>query len=182
MAGINIPVGISDFEKIRRNGYYYVDKTGLIPELLKGEAALVIPNEEIREIFATTIKGWFEDTARAWNRKKLFAAVWSGDCETITGEMNRLLRQTISYHDYKEDFYHAFLAGIFAGAGYEVESNREHGEGRSDIIIYAPADGKAAVFEAKYSKRPERMQEDCAAADSLLLLFLSFQRQNFLLE
>ena len=41
MAGINIPVGISDFEKIRRNGYYYVDKTGLIPELLKGEAAEV---------------------------------------------------------------------------------------------------------------------------------------------
>ena len=41
MAGINIPVGISDFEKIRRNGYYYVDKTGLILELLKGEAAEV---------------------------------------------------------------------------------------------------------------------------------------------
>lgn len=39
MAVINIPVGISDFEKIRRNGYYYVDKTGLILELLKGEAA-----------------------------------------------------------------------------------------------------------------------------------------------
>lgn len=42
MAGINVPVGISDFEKIRRNGYYYVDKTGLILELLKGEAAEVI--------------------------------------------------------------------------------------------------------------------------------------------
>lgn len=42
--------------------------------------------------------------------------------------MNRLLRKTISYHDYKEDFYHAFLAGIFAGAGYTVESNREHGK------------------------------------------------------
>ena len=41
MAGINVPVGISDFEKIRRNGYYYVDKTGLILELLKGEAAEV---------------------------------------------------------------------------------------------------------------------------------------------
>lgn len=41
MAGINIPVGISDFEKIRRNGYYYVDKTGLIPDILKGEAAEV---------------------------------------------------------------------------------------------------------------------------------------------
>ena len=29
-----------------------------------------------------------------------------------TKEMNALLRRTISYHDYREDFYHAFLAGI----------------------------------------------------------------------
>ena len=47
--------------------------------------------------------------------------------------MSKLLRKTISYHDYREDFYHAFLAGIFAGAGYMVESNKEHGEGRSDV-------------------------------------------------
>ena len=56
---------------------------------------------------------------------------------------------TISYHDYKEDFYHAFLAGIFAGAGYVVESNKEHGEGRSDIVIYDDYEGKVAIFEAK---------------------------------
>mgnify|MGYP002662575121 CR=1 FL=1 len=31
---------------------------------------------------------------------------------------HKLLYKTISYHDYKEDFYHAFLAGIFAGAGF----------------------------------------------------------------
>lgn len=30
----------------------------------------------------------------------------------ITKEMNALLRRTISYHDYREDFYHAFLAGM----------------------------------------------------------------------
>ena len=51
-------------------------------------------------------------------------------------EMNKLLRKTISYHDYREDFYHAFLAGIFTGAGYVVESNKDHGEGRSDVIVY----------------------------------------------
>ena len=67
-------------------------------------------------------------------------------------EKNKLLRKTISYHDYKEDFYHAFLVGIFAGAGYSVESNREHGEGRSDIVIYNDVMGQVAVFEAKYSK------------------------------
>ena len=34
---INIPVGISDFERIRELDYYYVDKTGLIKMLLRGE-------------------------------------------------------------------------------------------------------------------------------------------------
>ncbi len=40
----------------------------------------------------------------------MFDAVWNGDSEGITKEMNALLRRTISYHDYREDFYHAFLA------------------------------------------------------------------------
>ena len=38
MERLNIPVGISDFEKIRRNQYYYVDKSGLIEALLNHEA------------------------------------------------------------------------------------------------------------------------------------------------
>lgn len=85
--------------------------------------ALRIPNEEIREIFEKVIIKWFDDSAKTWNRKELFDAVWNGDSKAITQEMNKLLRKTISYHDYKEDFYHAFLAGIFTGAGYMVESN-----------------------------------------------------------
>ena len=71
---------------------------------------------------------------------------------------------TISYHDYKEDFYHAFLAGIFAGAGYMVESNKEHGEGRSDVTVLDSRGGRAAVFEAKYVKTPDRMEEACHEA------------------
>lgn len=71
--------------------------------------------------------------------------------------MSKLLRKTISYHDYGEDYYHAFLAGIFAGAGYQAESNKEHGKGRSDIIIKDYAKDRIAVFEAKYSK----MQINC---------------------
>lgn len=38
---LNIPVGISDFKKIRENDYYYIDKSGLIKELLKRESAEV---------------------------------------------------------------------------------------------------------------------------------------------
>ena len=129
-----------------------------------GFSALTIPNAEIWEIFETTVKTWFQDTARSWNRNALFHAVWTANIETITQEMNKLLRKTISYHDYREDFYHAFLAGIFTGAGYMVESNKEHGEGRSNIVVHDAANGRIAIFEAKYSRELNRMDADCNAA------------------
>ena len=126
--------------------------------------ALVIPNAEIREIFETTIIQWFDDSARSWNRKPLFDAIWAKNCAAATEEMNRLLRKTISYHDYKEDFYHAFLAAIFAGAGYTVESNREHGEGRSDVVVYDSENGRVAVFEIKYAQTSASLPTACEAA------------------
>lgn len=132
-----------------------------IPE---GTVALQIPNTEIKEIFETTVIKWFSDNAKNWNRNALFQAVWNSDVESLTVEMNTLLRKTISYHDYKEDFYHAFLAGIFTGAGYAVESNKEHGEGRSDIVVYDSVNGQVAVFEAKTSKTMETMSRDCEDA------------------
>ncbi len=127
-------------------------------------SALMIPNAEVQEIFETTIQKWFDESAQTWNRKALFDAVWSGNTETLTEQMNKLLRKTISYHDYKEDFYHAFLAGIFAGAGYEVDSNKEHGEGRSDVVVLDPEGDRVAIFEAKYSRTQDAMSKDCAAA------------------
>ena len=127
-------------------------------------SALMIPNAEVQEIFETTIQKWFDESAQTWNRRVLFDAVWSGKAEILTEQMNKLLRKTISYHDYKEDFYHAFLAGIFAGAGYEVDSNKEHGEGRSDVVVLDPEGDRVAIFEAKYSRTQDAMSKDCAAA------------------
>lgn len=136
------------------------DRSGLSNETFE----LKIPNKEIREIFETTVMKWFDDNAKSWDRGNLFHAVWSEDDKVLTQEMSKLLRKTISYHDYKEDFYHAFLAGIFAGAGYEVESNKEHGEGRSDVVVYDSVNGRVAIFEAKYSKTLQDMTEDCKRA------------------
>ena len=133
-------------------------------ELPPDTAALMIPNAEIRQIFETTVQEWFDDSARKENRTALFDAVWSGDIETLTEEMNELLRKTISYHDYKEDFYHAFLAGIFAGAGYSVDSNRERGEGRSDVVVRNSSKGRVALFEAKYAKTLDGLEASCEAA------------------
>ena len=136
-----------------------------LPEMLsEEETALMIPNAEIRQIFATTVKKWFSDSAQGWNRAALFRAMWSGDAETLTDEINDLLYKTISYHDYKEDFYHAFLAGILAGTGCAVKSNREHGEGRSDVVVYNMEKRQVAIFEAKYAKTLGGLEASCEAA------------------
>ena len=129
-----------------------------------GLSALAIPNAEIQEIFETTVMKWFSDSAKTWSRQILFDAVWKNDCELLTQEMNKMLRKTISYHDYKEDFYHAFLAGIFAGAGYSMESNKEHGEGRSDIVVSDIVNGRVAVFEVKKSDALADLTSDCESA------------------
>lgn len=68
--------------KLRENDYE--------GELLEGTMALIIPNAEIKEIFETTVIKWFDDSAKKWNRNALFDAVWNGDSERITKEMNSL--------------------------------------------------------------------------------------------
>ena len=142
----------------------YLTRVRDVPALPVGMTALVIPNAEIKDIFESTVAKWFADNARGWNRQKLFAAVWQGDEEVLVQELNKLLRKTISYHDYKEDFYHAFLAGIFAGAGYTVDSNKEHGEGRSDVVVYDQVNGRVAVFEAKYARELLQLEAACTKA------------------
>ena len=41
MSSLRIPVGVSDFEQIRKNGYYYIDKSGMIAEIIRTEPAAV---------------------------------------------------------------------------------------------------------------------------------------------
>lgn len=140
---------------------------------------LRIPNKEIKEIFESTVRKWFEDSTRVMNRKALFDAVWNKDMDKLTKEISTLLRMTISYYDYREDFYHAFLVGIFAGAGYSVESNREHGEGRSDIVIYNDVTGQVAVFEAKYSRKLDDLERDCQKVLDQIDTKMYAKKRNF---
>ena len=122
---------------------------------------LRIPNQEILSTFRKSVQNWFHDALQDWNRTALFEAVWSHNAEKATEEMSRLLLRTIiSYHDYKEDFYHAFLAGIFSGAGYDVESNREHGE----VIVKDYLNDRVAIFEVKHSEKMEDLAADCLRA------------------
>lgn len=133
-------------------------------KFISKEITLKIPNKEIREIFNDTIKEWFATTVGNMNRNKLFQAIWNADVATITEQMTKILIRTISYYDYREDFYHAFLVGIFTGAGYSVKSNRENGEGKSDVVIKDNNNMRVAIFEVKYSEKKAYLEKDCDRA------------------
>lgn len=128
------------------------------------ETKLKIPNAEVMDIFRKSVSEWFEDSVEQSNRKPLFDALWNGEPDKLTELLSDLLFNTISYHDYAESYYHAFLAGLFANAGYIVESNYENGMGRPDLVIKDRRHRMAVVIEVKVSKAEEKLEDDCRVA------------------
>ena len=98
------------------------------------------------------------------DRRELLEAWWSGDDRKLTELVTDILFDTISYYDYKEDYYHAFTAGLFVGAGYAVSSNKEQGTGRADIVVKDRSNRRALIIEAKHSKKESDMERDCQEA------------------
>lgn len=75
-----------------------------------------------------------------------------------------MLFDTISYHDYRESYYHAFVTGLFSNAGFRLESNYEYGLGRSDLVIKDRKKRRAVVIEAKWAESEETLERECEDA------------------
>lgn len=80
-------------------------------------------------------------------------------------EMSKLLKRIISFHDYQENFYHAFTLGLWANApALQIKSNTEAGLGRPDIMIMDPKSLQALVIECKLSPDSAQLPVRAAAA------------------
>lgn len=126
--------------------------------------SLKIPNREIASIFEETVVAYFKNTIDNSVQRSMMDALWNGDEKGASRIISDLLWKTISYNDYHEDYYHAFLAGAFVGLGYEVESNKEKGLGRPDIILKDDDHRRAIIIEAKRSGCESDMESDCGEA------------------
>ncbi|MDD2958217.1 MAG: AAA family ATPase [Lachnospiraceae bacterium] len=122
-------------------------------------ASLRIPNEEVKYVFKNAIIDWFEKTVSKIDRSRMFDALWKKDAETAQKEISKLLLKSISYHDFKESFYHAFVAGMFAGADYPVQSNYEYGDGRPDIVVNDGDNDRVMLFEVKHAKEEKKLDD-----------------------
>ncbi len=134
------------------------------PEEEGGTVSLKIPNKEIASIFEDTVVAFFKKTADTLELERLINALWESDEEGATRIISDLLWHTISYNDYHEDYYHAFLAGIFVGRGYSVVSNKEKGLDRPDILLKDKRNRRAIIIEAKRSKKASDMDKDLVTA------------------
>jgi len=134
----------------------YADREMVVP--------LRIPNEEIKYIFQKSVRDWFKKRIRTVDRSEIFKAFWDGDADTAQSGISDLLFESISYHDYRESYYHAFVAGLFAGAGYIVRSNYEYGDGRPDVVILERRNRRALLLEVKHANADETLEHACGEA------------------
>ena len=133
---------------------------------------LAIPNREIRDIFATQIMSWFKETvARDGETLANFCqALESGETERVEKILSTYLKKTISLRDtfvhkkMKENFYHGILLGILGlKENWGITSNRESGDGYSDIMIETEDMEKGIIIEVKYAEDGD-LQKACEKA------------------
>ncbi len=127
---------------------------------------MVIPNLEVLTVYEDTIQNWFEESVRREGTETLLKAMLEENPDEVENEISKWLQRSISYHDTHENFYHGFLAGLLEKfRGYEVKSNRENRNGRTDITVCERYNRKAAiVLEIKPAETFKQLKSQCENA------------------
>ena len=150
--------------------------TGYLTRLGKAENGvykLIIPNQEVREVFVLKIREWFNQIV-ANNRastNKINQGFLEGEAETIQQELTMFLGETIRVFDTKarneekEIFYHGILLGILKNySGWVVKSNRESGDGFADILLKPKNPDAGIIVELKYARSLHDLDQACERA------------------
>ena len=156
----------------------YLTKIGevKVPDSESYAYKLVIPNKEVREVFILQIQEWFKAvvTKDDDTMKLLSKAILDKDEKQIARQLNIVMGRMISIldtkapDDMKENFYHGLLLGLLRGSNPDwlIKSNRESGDGFSDILIMPEDPDAGIVIEVKYAKEMKELDAACETAMS----------------
>ena len=154
----------------------YLTKIGEVklPDSESYAYKLVIPNKEVREVFVLQIQEWFKVVVANENdtMKLLSRAILDKDEQQIARQLNIVMGRMISIldtkapDDMKENFYHGLLLGLLRGSNPDwlIKSNRESGDGFSDILIKPEDPDAGIIIEVKYAKEIKGLDAACDAA------------------
>lgn len=162
----------ADIHKSQENLWNFLFFTGYLKKVSERQEGdkiyltMAIPNTEVRYIYRNTILSWFEEQVRQKDFTRFYQALLTQQIAVIEEEISENLMETISFFDYKESYYHGFLTGLLKNlAKYYVESNREQGNGRPDLVIRsAPYKGIAIIIELKVAKSFGEMERKAKEA------------------
>ena len=154
----------------------YLTKIGEVklPDSESYAYMLVIPNKEVREVFILQIQEWFKAVVANDNdtMSLLSKAILDKDEAILARQLNIVMGRMISIldtkapDDMKENFYHGLLLGLLRGSNPDwlIKSNRESGDGFSDILIKPENPDLGIVIEVKYAKEFKGLDAACDAA------------------
>ena len=154
----------------------YLTKIGevKVPDSESYAYKLVIPNKEVREVFILQIQEWFKAVVANDDdtMKLLSKAILDKDEKQIARQLNIVMSRMISILDtkepdaMKENFYHDLLLGLLRGSNPDwlIKSNRESGDGFSDILIEPEDPDAGIVIEVKYAKEMKELDAACETA------------------
>ena len=127
--------------------------------------ALCLPNREVREVLLGCIKTWLHEKIQALDAEAFMQAIWKGDAEAVSTQLSAFLLKTISYFDDNPGFYHGLVVGLLGKVeGISLQSNREAGDGRFDILVTDEYHDRCAIIEIKQTEKAGNILEQLAAS------------------
>ena len=179
LAGETIDCTVNEFVPYHRihesggNIWSALVETGYLTKAVAGRPPLMplrIPNRSIQIVFRQEVWDYFEDKIDNAFVRDLVNALWAGEIKDAQNALNQILEATLSfYHEYHEYSFHLILDGFFTGLGYRVQSERETGYGRSDLIILDPARQRCLILELKHVKKEEEVKTALREASSQMI-------------
>ena len=148
-------------------GTGYLKVTGVV-DLVNKIYKVKLPNLEIKSLFAEIIDNWFRNKVIGNDLNSIMKDLITLNLEEFKEKFQILAMQMFSYLDVgentAENFYHAFVLGMLVALkdSYYVNSNRESGMGRYDIML-EPKDknGNSFIMEFKvYKEEKEKTIEE----------------------
>ena len=167
---INLETVIVGIEQNEKNiwglllGTGYLKVTGVV-DLAMGVYKVKIPNYEIKFLFQNIIRDWFNDKVIGNNLNTILKDLVTLKLDEFEQKFKVLVRQMFSFMDVgentAENFYHAFVLGMLVGLkdSYYVNSNRESGYGRYDIML-EPKDKNGNSFIMEFKVYREEKEKD----------------------
>ena len=143
---INLETVIDGIEENEDNIWGLMLGTGYLKvvevvDLAEGIYKVKLPNYEIKLLFQDIVRNWFKDKVAGNDLRSILKDLVELNLDEFEMKFTVLVREMFSYMDVgentAENFYHAFVLGMLVGLkdAYYVNSNRESGFGRYDIML-----------------------------------------------